>query len=541
MLDSNGKLVAQAPGGLPLFVGDLDAAVGDGIEIYGSDGFEEGDVIITNHTGTCGQHLNNVVVYTPIFYEKELVGFAATRAHWTDIGGRLAGGFLTDSVSSFEEGLQLRSVKIYKKGIPDKDIFRILTHNIRQPESSFGDLHAQIGACRMAERRIQELYKNYGKDAVRQAIIEGWAQAERTVRSRIRKIPDGVYKAESFLDDDGVDIGIKVPIRVKVIVKGDSMTIDLSRMSPQVRGPINSGVAAGRSAARLALKYLVASDVMANDGCFKPLEVILPPGTLVSAAEPAPMSWWQTPLLTLIDTVLLAMSKAIPDKIPAGHYSDISAMLMTGWDPRTKRAFTNIEPVAGGWGARPNGDGPSATFTIGHGDTFNIPVEVLETRYPLMIERYGLRQESGGVGKYRGGLGMERVYRVLDNGVFNGLSERSKCPPWGLKSGEAAASGEISIQRAKSKKIEIYSKVTGLKLTKDDQLFFRTGGGGGFGDPLQRAPERVAEDVKLGFVSLGCAKTRYGVELEGRDYQVNEQKTKLLRRRMKLLQKGKRK
>lgn len=539
LLDAKGKLVAQAPGGLPLFVGDLDAAVGDGIEIHGSDGFEEGDVIMTNHTGTCGQHLNNVVVYTPIFYAAELVGFAATRAHWTDIGGRLAGGFLTDSVSSFEEGLQVRSVKIYKKGKPDQDIFRILTHNIRQPESSFGDLHAQIGACRMAERRIQELYKNYGKEAVGQAIIEGWAQAERTVRSRIRKIPDGVYKAESFLDDDGVDIGIPVPIRVKVIVKGDSMTIDLSRMSPQVRGPINSGAAAGRSAARLALKYLVASDVMANDGCFKPLEVILPPGTLVSAAEPAPMSWWQTPLLTLIDTVLLAMSKAMPDKIPAGHYSDISAMLMTGWDPRTKRAFTNIEPVAGGWGARPSGDGPSATFTIGHGDTFNIPVEVLETRYPLMIERYGLRQDSGGAGKYRGGLGMERIYRVLDNGVFNGLSERSKCPPWGLKSGEAASSGEISIQRAKSKKVEIYSKVTGLNLTKDDQLFFRTGGGGGFGDPLQRAPNRVAEDVKLGFVSLRCARTQYGVELEGKDYQVNEQKTKLLRQRMKLSGKGK--
>ena len=152
----------------------------------------------------------------------------------------------------------------------------------------------------MAERRIQDLYATYGAHAVDQAVVEGWAQAERTVRSRIRQIPDGTYKAESFLDDDGVDIGVPVPIRVTVKVKGDQMTVDLSRMSPQVRGPINSGVAAGRSAARLALKYLVAADVMANDGCFKPLEVILPPGTLVSAAEPAPMSWWQTPLLTLI-------------------------------------------------------------------------------------------------------------------------------------------------------------------------------------------------------------------------------------------------
>ncbi|WP_408596196.1 hydantoinase B/oxoprolinase family protein [Limnohabitans sp.] len=539
LLDAQGKLVAQAPGGLPLFVGDLDAAIQDGIDIYGPNGFDEGDVIVTNHTGTCGQHLNNVVVYTPVFFDKGLVGFAATRAHWTDIGGRLAGGFLTNSVSSFEEGLQIRSVKMYKKGVADQDLFRILTHNIRQPESSFGDLHAQIGACRMAERRMHDLYQNYGPQAVRQAIEEGWAQAERIVRARIKHIPDGTYSAESFLDDDGVDLGVPVPIRVKVIIKGEKMTIDLSRMSPQVRGPINSGAAAGRSAARLALKYLVASDVMANDGCFKPLDVILPPGTLVSAQEPAPMSWWQTPLLTLIDTILLAMSKAIPERIPAGHYSDISAMLMTGWDPRTKRPFTNIEPVAGGWGARPNGDGPSATFTIGHGDTFNIPVEVLETRYPLMIVQYGLRRDSGGPGKFRGGLGMERVYRVLDNGVFNGLSERSKCPPWGLKGGKSAYSGEISIKRAKTNKIETYSKVTGLKLNKDDLLFFRTGGGGGFGDPLQRPADKVAEDVQLGFISVDSAKKNYGVDVNAKTLRVNASTTLALRQKMKSKSKGK--
>ena len=170
LLDAQGRLVAQAPGGLPLFVGDLDAAVEDGIRIHGQDGFQPGDVILTNHTGTCGQHLNNVVVYTPVFFEGQRVGFAATRAHWTDVGGRLAGGFLTDSVSSFEEGIQIRSVKIYKAYQPDGDLLRVLAHNIRHPESSFGDLHAQIGACRMAERRLQELFGYYGKQAVYGAI-----------------------------------------------------------------------------------------------------------------------------------------------------------------------------------------------------------------------------------------------------------------------------------------------------------------------------------------------------------------------------------
>jgi N-methylhydantoinase B len=223
----------------------------------------------------------------------------------------------------------------------------------------------------------------------------------------------------------------------------------------------------------------------------------------------------------------------MPDKIPAGHYSDISAMLMTGFDPRTRRAFTNIEPVAGGWGARPDGDGPSATFTIGHGDTFNIPIEVLETRYPLMIVNYGLRQDSGGPGRYRGGLGMERVYRVLDNGVFNGLSERSKCPPWGLKGGHSAFSGEIVIRRAKTRRTETYSKVTGLKLGKDDVLYFRTGGGGGFGDPLLRPVDRVMEDVALGHVSVEAAKKHYGVQIDAKSKKVDEAATQKLRKRMK--------
>lgn len=534
LLDAQGRLVAQAPGGLPLFVGDLDAAVGDGIAIHGADGFAPGDVILTNHTGTCGQHLNNIVVYTPVFFERTLVGFAATRAHWTDVGGRLAGGFLTDAVSSFEEGIQIRSVKLYKAGKPDEDLLRVIRHNIRHPEASFGDLHAQIGASRMAERRLQELYASYGLDAVDESIAEGWDQAERIVRSRIAEFPAGTYRAEAFLDDDGVDIGKRVPIRVKVTVKGERLVVDFSEMSPQVRGPINCGPAAGRAAARLALKYLVAKDVMANDGCFRPLDVILPEGTLISAREPAAMSWWQTPLLTVIDTILLAMAKAAPERIPAGHYSDISAMLMTGVDPRTRRHFTNIEPVAGGWGARPHGDGQSATYTIGHGDTFNIPIEVLETRYPLVIERYGLRKDSGGPGRWRGGLGLERVYRIVDNGVFNGISERSACPPWGLAGGAPGASGQISVERGKgaSKRAERFHKVTGLRFGAGDKLYFRTGGGGGFGSPLAREPERVASDVVQGYVSIDAARLQYGVVIDARTLAVDAVKTKSLRARL---------
>lgn len=511
LLDPDARLIAQPSGGLPLFIGDLDAAVSDGLAIFGKRGFAPGDVIITNHTGTCGHHLNNIVVYTPAFYDGELIGFPITRAHWTDIGGRLAGGFLTDATSSFEEGLQIRTVKLFRAGEADENIFRILRHNIRDPQGSFGDLHAQIAACRLGERRLQNLYSKYGADTVRACIERYWEQSEKAVRHEIEKFPDGVYEAESFLDDDGVDRGKPVRVAVRVTVKGGDMTIDLSGMNPQVRGAINCGAAAGRGSARLALKYLVAPHLGINDGCFRPLKVVLPPGTVISAQEPAAMSWWQTPLLTVIDTIVKAMARAAPERIPAAHYCDISAMLLTGRQPSTGKPFTNIEPIAGGWGARPHGDGPSAIYTIGHGDTFNVPVEVLETRFPIVIERYRLRCDSGGPGRWRGGLGLEREYRILDNGVFTGLSERAKCPPWGLNGGLPGLCGSISVKRHRRSTAEQLQKVTGLLLGKGDVIRFRTGGGGGYGDPLQRSFQQVAHDVAMGYVSRRQARLAYGV------------------------------
>lgn len=526
LLDAEGRLIAQAPGGLPLFVGDLDAPVRDGLAMYGKDGLSPGDVIITNHTGTCGQHLNNMVVYTPVFHRGELVAFPAVRAHWVDVGGRLPGGFLTDAQTSFEEGIQVRTVKLYRAGKPQEDIFRILRHNIRQPENTFGDLRAQMAACRLGARRLLDLLERYGRDTVFACIEASWSHAERRVRAEIEKVPDGTYEAESFLDDDGVDLGRPVPIRVKVTVRGSDLTVDFSEMSPQVRGPINAGRPVGISAAKLALTYLAAPEVLINEGCFRPLTVILPPRTLLSAEEPAAMSWWQTPVLTVIDTILRAVGKAAPGRIPAGHYSDIAAVLLFGMDRATGRPYTHVEPLAGGWGGRPRGDGMSATYSIGHGDTYNIPVEVLETRFPIVIERYRLRTDSGGPGRFRGGLGIERAYRVPDGGRLNALSERSKCPPWGLAGGMAGVPGTITVEPPGRLAVERYQKVTGLVLAPGARFTFFSGGGGGYGDPFERDQERVAEDVRMGYVSAAAARRHYGVVLRRPVLDVDEAATK---------------
>jgi N-methylhydantoinase B len=208
-------------------------------------------------------------------------------------------------------------------------------------------------------------------------------------------------------------------------------------------------------------------------------------------------------------------------------------MLLTGRDPATGRGYTNIEPVAGGWGARPHGDGPGSTYTIGHGDTFNVPIEVLETRFPLMIERYQLRQDSGGAGRWRGGLGLERVYRVLDNGLLNGLTARSISPPWGLQGGKQGATGTITVRRRRSRRIERYQKVTGLVLGKDDEFTFLTGGGGGYGDPLERDAGQVASDVATGHISAKAARADYGVVLDRSSGNVNIRETQKLRGRVR--------
>ncbi len=326
-----------------------------------------------------------------------------------------------------------------------------------------------------------------------------------------------------------MDLGKPVPVKVKVTARGSDLIVDFSEMSPQVRGPINAGPPVGVSAARLALKYLAAPQVLINEGCFRPLSVILPKGTLISAEEPAAMSWWQTPILTVIDTILKAVGQAAPSRIPAAHYADIAALLLFGTDPTTGRSYTDIEPLAGGWGARPNGDGVSATYSVGHGDTYNIPIEVLETRFPIRIECYRLRTDSGGPGRYRGGLGVERTYLVPHGGRLNALSERSECPPWGLEGGMPGASGTIAVRQSRRSKAARYQKVTGLPLRPGARFTFYSGGGGGYGSPLDRDPGRVAEDVQMGYVSVSAARKHYGVVLRPASFEVNEAATKRLR------------
>ena len=516
LVDVNGGIIAQNSGGLPIFLADLGVAVKDGVDRYGLDGLEPGDVLITNHPYVCGQHLNNVVIYTPFFLDGELVALPAVRAHWIDIGGSRIGFGSVETTEIFQEGLQMRSLKLYKAGVEQEGIFQILRDNIRFPESSFGDLRAQIAACKLGERRLAELFGRYGKETVQKAIEIIWDQSEELCRKEVELIPDGAYEAESFLDNDGVETEKRVPIRVRVVVQGSNFTIDYTEISDQVRGPINSGLSGGMAAARVAFKCVTSAKLPVNEGCFRPLRVILPEGKLVNARPPAALGQWSIPLPTVIDTILKALAPAIPHKIPAAHKGDMGGYAFHGIDPRNGRRYVCLNIFGGGWGGRPFEDGESGSVSVCQGDVKNIPVEMQELYYPLFIEKFSLREDSGGPGKFRGGMGVEMVVRTLGEAKVNINTERTLCPPWGILGGLPGSVNGALIQRAGNAEPKRVYKITNCPLAPGDQVIFETAGGGGYGPPRERSPEKLRQDLERGYVSPEAARRDYGFEVEGK-------------------------
>ena len=354
-------------------------------------------------------------------------------AHWIDIGGTL-GGMTTDIYS---EGLQIPILKLQDRGKVNQDLVDIIRMNVRLPSRAMGDLRAQVTAVKTGERRFLELIERYGREPVLAAIAAIMDHSEAAARARTRSIPDGVYEAESFMDDDGIAIGKPIPIRVRVTVKGDEMTIDLTEVARQVRGFYNSGITTGYACAQVAYKCLTSpTDYPINDGSFRSLTVIVPPGRVVSAMRPAPMRWWMTFPMTIVDTVFKALAPAIPDRVIAGHHADLLIAQFHGINPKTSEFFIgNFGPLGGGWGAKRGEDGVSGTVCINDGDTHNSPNEQVEAKFPIVVERYALVPDSGGAGRHRGGLGVERVVRARSHVTVNTQIDRAHCRPWGLDGG----------------------------------------------------------------------------------------------------------
>jgi N-methylhydantoinase B len=514
--------------GLPMFIRGMAETVKAKIRHFGRDGIKPGDIYITNDAYLTGSHLNHVTLTLPIFHRRELVGFSCCMAHWLDVGGTL-GGMTTDI---FSEGIQVPILKLHRAGVVNQDVVDVIRQNVRLPSRAMGDLRAQVTAVKTGERRFLQLIDRYGREPVLAAIAAIMDQSEASARARTRTIPDGVYEAESYMDDDGIDVGKPVPIRVRVAVEGDEMTIDLTDVSRQVRGFYNSGITTGYACTQVAYKCLTSpTDYPINDGSFRSLKSIVPPGRVVSATRPAPMRWWMTYPMTIVDTIFKALAPAIPGRVIAGHHADLLVAACHGINPKTHEFFiANFGPLGGGWGAKRNEDGVSGTVCINDGDTHNGPNEQAEAKFPLVVESYALVTDSGGAGRHRGGLGVERVIRARTGMTMNTQIERAHCRPWGLDGGLEATGNAVALRLGGTWKTDFpNAKVLVAQLKAGDAFRIRSGGGGGYGSPLDRPVADVQQDVRQGYVTATAAAELYGVVIDADTHEADTAATERLR------------
>ena len=524
LLDEKGNVLGQSSG-LPLFLGNLEVCVKETAKIYGWDYFKEGDILFVNDSYFTGTHLNDITIFAPIFWNNQLVGFSASRAHWLDVGGKDPGGPM-DSTNIYQEGFRWAPTRLYEDNKPKKEIIDFLKMNGRFGYSLEGDMNAQIAAGKTGERRFQSILDRFGLELVRSARDEIFKQTEQLEREAVNKIKDGEYFAEGYLDDDGLGSD-PVKIKMKVIVKGESIIIDFDGSSPQAQGPVNCGFAQTISACRVGFKLLINPKRPVDGGTFKTLEVKAPEGSIFKAEEPAACQWYFSSLGLLIDAFVKALSPVVKKDSAAAHYGDSMVIFIGGIDPRNKNPFLSVEPTCGGWGGFPNSDGANGLINNVNGGFKDLPIEIFENKYPVSIFNYGFRKDSGGLGKFRGGCGLYREYTINADGFVSLWFERSVTPAWGLFGGKDGIIPDVNIQHPDGKE-EKKMKASAMPIKANTIITTYTGGGGGFEPPLERDPNSVLYDVINKYVTIERAKEDYGVIINNK-FEINNEETLKLR------------
>lgn len=512
---TNHKAEMLAEGsGLPGFIGCLPAAIASGLALYGPEGFADGDVLLTNEPDDTGTHLSDVVIYMPILHEGRLVAFSSVMAHWADIGGHTPGGWCPDTTDVHQEGMIFSHLKLIEAGKINATLERMILKNVRFPDLVRGDMNAMIAACRTGARRYQTLCAKHGADVLDAAMTTVFAQAEAMMRRKIAEIPDGVYTAETYIDHDGVILDLPRKIRVTVTVQGDEMWMDWTGSSEVASGPVNHPFVETKALCHTILKSLTMPLDALNAGHLRPLVVTAPPNTIVSPLYPAPCDSYGYVAEMAMHLVVRALAQAIPERCPACSYQMFGPYFFRT-DPRFGKPFIYIDPVDGGGGAFPHADGPSGLIFVGDGDCPNTPAEIVETRYPLLMHRYAINPEGAGRGKHRGGFGVIREYEMLeDNILMQLMNENTLYPPWGLYGGEGSGVSKAVVWAGTDHEQTLTRRVSYFgPLHSGDRVVVSTTGGGGWGDPSERDPERVRDDVNNGYLTPEQALEQYGVTI----------------------------
>ena len=534
IFDREFNLLADSTG-LPLFLGANEFAVARTFEVGQFEPVEPGDVVYMNVPYHTGAHTNDGVLIAPVFIDGAVAAYTVVRAHWTDMGGKDP-GYILDSTSVHQEGVMVPGEKIVRRGEANHELLRVLCANSRAPETIMGDFHAEVASLRTGVERVSELFRKYGVETVEASIHRILTIGEEQARAAVAALPDGQWEAEDWMDNDGINDDL-VRVHTKVTIEGDSMNIDYSGSSDQVDGPINLSFGMAQSAARICFKAVTTPHLPSNGGHFRPLSVTAREGSLFNATYPAPVfTIWAG--VTATETIFRAFAKAFPERMPACSGGDLGDPGFYGKEPYTGRQVWHQTNAGVGWGARHDQDGINTTQHISMCTVKNIPIEVIETRLPVMIDRAGTRQDSGGVGRFRGGLGSVRDYRFL--APFGALTivKKSRTEGWGLEGGKPGpknvsilipATDRPDWQEHWERDIIVYADngdqypdkpdnhvYCGMfrgEFAAGDVISYLADGGGGYGDPFTRDPIRVREDVIDGYVSREAAERDYGVVL----------------------------
>jgi N-methylhydantoinase B len=530
ILNTRGEVVAQHVV-LPLHMGAFPACSAAILKNFPPDEIEDGDAFIINHPYLGGSpHAPDMGVLTPILHQGEWVGFAANMAHKSDIGGTVPGSGSGNAREIYQEGLHLPAVKYMSRRRPVKEIEAIIAANSRTAALVIGDLRGQVGAARLGERRIAELMDRYGQSTVIQCTELLSDYTENRVRGTIASWPDGEAEGESFVDHDGIDLKSPIRIHVKVTKRQDKLHFDFNGCSDQTQGPANIRPPLVRAACVYCLVALVDRFLPINQGLARVIDATFRPGSVVDPRFPAAVNTYMPTALTVAEAVFRALAPFVPDKRIAGG-SGSAALVLGGRDFESNRAFVHYEIFSGGTGARSGKDGVSATaFHLSNCKT--APIEIIESEFPARVERFEMIRDSGGAGKWRGGLGFARQYRILADEVrFSMRTDKHAIAPFGIDSGLAGGKGACVVNPGSSGETRLPSRFGDHRLTKNDVVRVERPGGGGLGDPLSRPVHNVVEDVRQGYVSPRQAETVYGIAISYRDGEpvVVEEKTRALR------------
>ncbi|MDP2917625.1 MAG: hydantoinase B/oxoprolinase family protein [Dehalococcoidia bacterium] len=535
LLTGKGELMTSSQG-VTVHLGALELCARAIINHFGFENLHQGDVLIHNNPFPGGTHLPDIDILVPVFHKGKLVFFAVARGHHGEIGGMHPGSFAGDTTSIFQEGVRIPPTKLFDAGKLNEGFRNLLLANVRVPTFTWGDLQAQIAACHIGEKRMQEMFEKYGAATMNESMDWAMDYSEQRMRAEIDKFPDGEYTFADYLDNDGIDKDRPVKISVKITIKGSNITFDFSKSDPQTKGPANCVMGNLTSATYCALFNLTDPTIPGNHGCYRPVTIIAPEGLVVNAKFPAPVVSGNTETTSrIIDTITGALARIVPERVTASDSGTATAHIAGGFDPRTGEYYAwylGADPCA--WGARATKDGFQCAGgpRIG-GHVSQVPMEVFESRYPFFVEEYGYVTDSGGPGRFRGGLSGVTVMRPVGHDCeVGGANDRCEIPPYGIFGGMPGLHGENKIIH-KDGTVTMINRAGGENCKEGDILYFRAPGGGGYGDPLDRDLDYLQRDVENGYVSVESARRDYGAVIDMKTLKIDRAATEASRKKLK--------